>query len=387
VRVLILHSRYLSGDVSGENRVVDDEARLLADAGHDVLVRLLEPAVDTVADRVATAAKSIWAGRTAASVTRLVRDRGVDVVHAHNLFPELSPAVLPAAKRGGAAVVMTLHNYRMMCLPATLLLDGEHCERCVGRVPWPGVRHACYRGSRAGSAVLATSLTLHRTRGSFDAVDRYLAVSGYVRDKHVRAGVPADRIVVKENFVPAARERAGAGETFLFLGRVAREKGLDTLLAAWRAAPDLPPLVVAGDGPDAAALARQAPEHVRFLGAVPAADVPELLASARAVLVPSRWQEPAVPRAALEAYAAGVGVIAAATGALPEGVDDASGVLVDMDDLGAWVAAARRLAADAESLRLGSGAKALWARRFAPDVALRAIEERYGEVRAGALSA
>jgi glycosyltransferase involved in cell wall biosynthesis len=126
---------------------------------------------------------------------------------------------------------------------------------------------------------------------------------------------------------------------------------------------------------------------VRFLGAVPAAEVPDLLARARAVLVPSRWQEPAVPRAALEAYAAGVGVIAATTGALPEGVDDASGVLVDMEDVGAWVAAARRLQADEESLRLGVGAKALWTRRFAPDVALRAIEARYEEVRAGALSA
>jgi glycosyltransferase involved in cell wall biosynthesis len=387
VRVLILHSRYLSGDVSGENRVVDDEARLLADAGHDVVVRQLEPVVDTVAGRVQTAAKSIWAGRTAASVTRLVRERAVDVVHAHNLFPELSPAVLPAAERGGAAVVMTLHNYRMMCLPATLLLHGEHCERCVGRVPWQGVRHACYRGSRAGSAALATSLTLHRARGSFAAVDRYLAVSRFVRDKHVQAGVPAERIAVKENFVPPGRERAGAGETFLFLGRVVREKGLDALLAAWRAAPDLPPLLVAGDGPDAAALARQAPEHVRFLGAVPAVQVPDLLARARAVLVPSRWQEPAVPRAALEAYAAGVGVIAAATGAIPEGVDETSGVLVDMDDVGGWIEAARRLGADDESARLGAGAKALWARRYAPDVALRAIEQRYGEVRPGALSA
>jgi glycosyltransferase involved in cell wall biosynthesis len=126
---------------------------------------------------------------------------------------------------------------------------------------------------------------------------------------------------------------------------------------------------------------------VRFLGAVPAAQVPDLLARARAVLVPSRWQEPAVPRAALEAYAAGVGVIAAATGAIPEGVDETSGVLVDMDDVGGWIEAARRLRADEESARLGAGAKALWARRYAPDVALRAIEQRYGEVRPGALSA
>jgi len=388
VRVLILHSRYLSGDVSGENRVVDDEARLLADAGHDVTVRQLAPAVDSLADRVATAGRSVWARRVAASVTRLVRDRRIDIVHVHNLFPELSPAVLPAARRGGASVVMTLHNYRSMCLPATLLRDGRPCERCVGHVPWQGVRFACYRDSRAGSAALAASLTLHRALGSFEAVDRYLAVSGFVRAKHVEAGFFPARIAVKENFVPAGPVRSGAGDHFLFLGRVAREKGLDTLLAAWRAAPDLPPLVVAGDGPDADALRSSAPAGVRFRGSVPAADVAPLIAAARAVLVPSRWQEPAVPRAVLEAYAAGVGVVASATGALPEGVEsDTSGVLVAPEDVSAWVDALRRLGADEESSRLGAGARDLWTRRFSPDVALRAIEEQYEGVRAGALSA
>jgi glycosyltransferase involved in cell wall biosynthesis len=381
VRVLILHSRYLSGDVSGENRVVDDEARLLREGGHDVTVQQITPSVDRVRDRLATAAKSIWARRIASNVTRLVRRERVEVVHVHNLFPELSPLVLTAARQGGAAVVMTLHNYRAMCLPATLLRDGVSCELCVGHLPWRGVQHACYRGSVAGSASLATSLALHRARGSFDAVDRYLAVSGYVRDKHIEAGVPDEKIVVKENFTHPTTARSGSGEHYLFLGRLAREKGLDTLLAVWRDAADLAPLLVAGTGPEGADLARSAPQGVRFLGSVPAEQVPTLIANARAVLVPSRWYEPAVPRAVLEAYATGVGVVASAIGGLPEGVRDGeSGLLVPPQDTVAWVSTLRRLEADEETERLGRGAKELWRTRYAPDVGLRCLEDAYESV-------
>jgi glycosyltransferase involved in cell wall biosynthesis len=283
---------------------------------------------------------------------------------------------------------MTLHNSRLMCLPATLLLDGAPCELCVGRIPWQGVRHACYRGSTAGSAALATSLVVNRARGSFRVVDRYLAVSGFIRGKHIEAGLPAARIAVKENFVWSAAQRKGAGDHYLFLGRLAREKGLDTLLTVWRAMPDLPPLVVAGDGPDASSLERTAPSGVRFLGSVPAAEVPALIAGARAVLLPSRVPEGAVPRAVLEAYASGVGVIASEIGGVPEGVrHGASGLLVAPDDVKAWVGALRQLTADDESVRLGEGARALWASRYAPEIARQAIERHYEAACGDALSA
>lgn len=380
MRILILHSRYLSGDVSGENRVVGDEARLLREAGHDVTLRELRPAVSGLRQQAMAAATTVWARRVAADVAETVRRERIEVVHAHNLFPTVSPAVLPAAREAGAAVVMTLHNYRLLCLPATLLRDGRPCTLCVGHVPWQGVRHACYRGSRAGSAVLAGSLTLHRALGSFDAVRRFLAVSAFVRDRHVEGGLDADRIVVKPNFAWPSTTRTGAGEGFLYLGRVAREKGLDTLLDAWRASRGLGRLTVAGDGPDLEELRRGAPEGVEFLGAVEADRVPSLIERARAVLVPSRWEEPAVPKVVLEASATGVGVIASAVGALSEGVDDGvSGLLVAADDPATWSDALRRLHDDATAVRLGEGARAAWEARWAPEGGLRALEAVYAE--------
>jgi glycosyltransferase involved in cell wall biosynthesis len=380
MRVLILHSRYRSGDASGENRVVQDEVRLLRDAGHAVVVWAPSPDVDSPADRIRTAASAVWSGEASGRVARSVREQRIDVVHAHNLFPRLSPAVLRSARRAGAAVVMTLHNYRLLCLPASLYRDGEICERCLGRVPWRGVAYRCYRGSAAGSAVLATSLLAHRAVGSFDLVDRFLAVSGLVRDRHRRGGLDERRILVRPNFAWPTGVRDGPGGDFVFLGRLAPEKGVDVLLRAWRRLGGSRRLLVVGDGPERPDLAAAAPPGVEFLGSLPAERIPPILEQARAVLVPSRWLEPAVPKVVLEAYAAGVPVVASDTGALPEGVvPEVSGFLVGRDDVDGWARAVRELDDDAASRRLGAGARSLWEERYAPGHALRSLEHAYRE--------
>lgn len=381
MRVLVLHSRYLSGDVSGENRVVDDEAHVLREAGHDV--RVFSPSPETAgrADLLRTAGSAVWSRAAARDVEAQVRADAIDVVHVHNLFPTLSPAVLRAASKGGAAIAMTLHNYRLLCLPATLMRDGRPCEDCLGRTPWPGALHACYRESRAGSAVLAGSLTLHRAIGSFDLIDRFAAVSALVRATHVRGGIPAERIVVKPNFAPPSGTRSGAGSGFLFLGRLTPEKGVRVLQDAWARLPDgRPELVVVGDGPEAATLRARSVPGVRFAGEVPATQVSALIASARAVLVPSLWEEPAVPRVVLEAFAAGVPVVVADRGALPDGVqDDRSGYVVPAEDADAWAERVGRLADDATCERLGAGALERWSDAFSPASGLVALEEVYEE--------
>ena len=191
MNVLILHSRYLSGQTSGENRVVEDEAELLRDAGHDVHVWAPSPTEFSPLGLARIGGRAVWSRAAVKEVRRLVRTRRVDVVHCHNLFPMLSPAVLSAAANEGSAVLMTLHNYRFMCLPSTFLRDGVVCEDCLGRLPWPGVLHRCYRDSSFASGALASSLTLHRGLGTFNQVHAYLAVSGFLRDKYIRAGFAA----------------------------------------------------------------------------------------------------------------------------------------------------------------------------------------------------
>jgi len=377
VRILIVHSRYLSGSASGENRVVEDEARLLRQAGHVVWVYAPEPGGSGLVDQLRAGASAVWSGTATHTVDRFVREHDVEVVHAHNLFPTISPAALRTAGSAGAAVVVTLHNFRLMCLPANLLRDGRPCEDCVGHIPWRGVVHRCYRGSALGSAVLASSLAIHRGLRTFDRVTRYLAVSEFVRAKHVQAGLPADRIGVKANFTWPADRRNGPGDYFLFLGRLAHEKGVDTLLDAWRLmGSSAPPIVVVGDGPAGDALRAEAPAGVEFRGQIAATDVPAMLARARALLVPSRWYE-AAPRSIIEAYAAGVPVLASDLGALPEAiVDGVTGRPVAVDDARAWAEAVRGLD-DETSTRLGTGAFRAWEDRYSPERGLEGLETAY----------
>jgi glycosyltransferase involved in cell wall biosynthesis len=225
--------------------------------------------------------------------------------------------------------------------------------------------------------VVASSLAFHRAIRTFARVRLYLAVGRFVRDKYVQAGFPEDRIAVKPSFVAAAPRRQGPGNYFLFLGRLSREKGLDTLLTLWSRSPkSRKRLIVVGDGPERALLQDVAP-GVEYRGVLPAAEIPSLISGARALLLPSLSFEGA-PRVVLEAYASGVPVLASRLGGLPELIEHgSSGVLVRPADVAAWIAAVERLTEDAEAERMGEHAWRLWQGRYSPERGLENLEAAY----------
>jgi len=373
MRILMLHSQYLSGWASGENSVVRDEERLLLEADHEVVT--WTPAPGPELSRARLGSNALWSTAALRTVRRLIERHRPQIVHCHNLFPMLSPAVLREARMGDARVVVTLHNYRMFCLPATCVRDGEICELCLGRVPWRGVVYRCYRGSLPGSAALAGSLSMHRAIGSFDQVSLFLPVSRFVHDKHVQAGIGADRMLVKPNFCWPRPRRIGSGDYFLYAGRLAAEKDVGTLLKAWRSI--RAPLILAGDGPERQALEALAPPGVEFRGTVTPDQVTKLLGRARALLVPTRCNEGG-PRSVIEAYAAGVPVVATGLGALPEMIEDkVTGILVPPGKVDAWVEAIEPLADTGTAKRLGEGAFERWARLHSPDKGLLELERAY----------
>jgi glycosyltransferase involved in cell wall biosynthesis len=381
MRILVLHSRYASGASSGENRVVEDEVELLRGAGHDVHLWAPMPDDNTPGSRFGLALSAVWSRAAVAQVRRLAAEFRPDVVHVHNLFPMLSPAVLRSTR---APVVVTLHNYRLLCLPAVFLRDGRACEDCLGKFPWRGVVHRCYRESAAGSAALAASLGVHRRAGTFAHVAMFLAVSEFVCRKHLEAGFDPARIRVKPNFGAAQPRRQGPGEDFLFLGRLSEEKGLDRLVALWRDVPAR--LVVVGDGPERARLEAMAPETVEFRGSVPSDEVPAYLTRARALVLPSICYEGA-PRTVVEAYAAGVPVVANRYGALPSVVSDGvSGLLVEPESADGWRAALVSVLDDSTSQRLGEGAYAAWRTGYSPEQGIADLEAAYDAVTANSRS-
>jgi len=375
VRILILHSRYRSGLISGENRVVAEEANLLRRGGHEVEVIAPSPDEFRRATLAARSLNSFGIGRV---VANRVRASGAEIVHCHNLYPAFGAGVLRDAERSGAAVVVTLHNYRFMCLAGTFFRDGRVCQDCLGRLPWPGVIHACYRESRSESAVLAGSLVNARVSRRLSSVHRFFAVSTFVREKHVEAGFPEERILVKPNFVPEQTQRSGPGTYFLVLSRLSVEKNISEIVSCWDK--DLGELRIAGDGPELAELERLgAGRDVQFDGAVSPEEIPSLLTGARALLVPSSCFE-GQPRVVLEAYAAGVPVIASRIGGLAEAViEDETGITVQPGDRKAWRSAVQQFADDRLSVRLGDGARSLWRARFSPRSGLTMLEAGYDE--------
>jgi glycosyltransferase involved in cell wall biosynthesis len=300
-----------------------------------------------------------------------------DVTHAHNLFPMLSPSVLRLGDR--TPMVMTLHNYRLMCIAGTFLREGRICEDCLGRTPWPGVVHSCYKESRLGSSVLAASLTIHRLIGSFNGPALYLAVSEFLRDKHLEAGWPADRLWVRPNFVWPRQKRNGPGTFFLYAGRLAEDKDLATLRSLGENSGAN--ILVAGEGPLEASLGRDPPPGMTFLGKLAPKRIAGLLKESRALLVPTLSYEGS-PRSLIESYAAGVPVIASNVGSIPEFVTHGeTGILAEPKDAGAWGDAVEQLRDDSESERMGNNAHSEWLSKYTPEAALRSLESAYGEAR------
>jgi glycosyltransferase involved in cell wall biosynthesis len=373
VNILVAHSGYLSGIVSGENRVVEDESRLLREAGHQVLKWVPKASVSSRAAQGRTAIRAIW-NREPGRRLAAARSEGLDVVHVHNLFPMLSPAVL---RQGNAPVVMTLHNYRLMCAAGTFLRDGRICEDCMGRLPWPAVVHGCYQGSNVGSAVIATSMVVHRWAGSFEGPALYLPVSKFVQEKHIEGGWPAEQMRVKRNFTWPRRRREGAGTYFLYVGRLSVEKDVASLISLGQKTGLR--ILIAGDGPERDRLKSSGSPGIELLGPVSPERVTELMTEARALLFPSLSYEGS-PRSVLEAYAGGVPVIASDIGALREVVRHGeTGLLVPPKQLQGWQEAISRLMDDAESERMGEESYKEWQDKYTPEVGLRKLEDAYRE--------
>lgn len=225
---------------------------------------------------------------------------------------------------------------------------------------------------------MATTFTLHGKIGTFSKVAKFLAVSTFVKEKYIEAGFRRESIAVKPNFAWPTDVREGAGDYFLFAGRLSAEKGVATLLKAWNRS--LGRLVIVGDGPEAPKLKSAAPDDVEFRGFVDGAKMPEILRDARALLLPSIWYE-AQPRIILEAYAAGVPVIASEIGGLPELVTDGvTGFTVPAQDAEAWTRALNRLRDDEVAKRLGNKARARWRKHYSPESGLQNLMHAYDAV-------
>ena len=386
MKVVIAHNRYVSSQPSGENTVVDSELQMLADAGVDVLsFQRSSDEIPTLplAEKALLPTSPIYAGRAQRELSALLQKHRPDVLHLHNPYPLLSPWVIRTAHRHGVPVVHTVHNFRQVCMAATYFRDGHPCYLCRGKTyPYPGIQYACYRGSRAQSVIMATTLATHRP--TWHSVDRFIALTSAMADHLRDYGVTQRQITVKPNSIPdpGAHDVAGAG--FLYVGRLTEEKGLGLLLDAWIRHPvgSVGELTIVGDGPMRSQVSAAAGGRadIVFRGKLTPSEVRQAMRAAAVLVVPSTWDE-VCPMVVVESLANARPALVSAKGGLPYLVG------ADAEQPAGWVfepsvdhLAASLPVAASEAPGLTAVARRRYQSTFSPDVVITQLLKVYEEL-------
>ncbi len=379
VKILQIHNSYRQR--GGEDTVVQTEADLLRAAGHELIqYRTTNP--PGIIGAGGALAISAWNPWTAREVGRVAQRAKPQVAHVHNTWYRLSPAVLGALRARGIPIVVTIHNYRLVCANASLYRNGAACTDCVGTHPWRGVAHRCYRNSIAASMAASSAIAINRRLGTWvKQVDRFVVATKFLEDMLVRTGLPAERMRRIPLSAPDPGERQqppSSSRTVLLVGRLDPEKGAREFLDIWRSSGSDLELVVIGDGVERAALEEMAVPNVRFLGWMDPADVRQQMLAARALVFPSRLME-TFGLGIVESFAAGMPAIANDMGTRPDVMGrDGAGWLVSSRK--EWHAALTAVADDAAVDTAGAVARDRYLTSFRPQVTLPQLESVYREL-------
>lgn len=387
----------------GPETVLFAQRDLLRSAGHEVIdfsmqdprnepsayARYFGPHMDLQAVKptrgsLQTAWRFLDSRPASENMRRLVRDCRPDIAHLHSINHQLTPSIIRVLRDEGVPVVMTLHDYKLVCPAYTLLADGKICEKCSDGRFYNAVRTNC-RGPVRSPLLAAESYIHHSQKDSYDGVGLFLSPSQFLADKFREMGFkhPIEVLPNPLKTAPQAGSDCARGDHFVFVGRAVPEKGLRTLCAAALRAGVC--IKIAGDGPQLEELRRDFDRYssIDLLGRVDPERARQLMREARAALVPSEWYENQ-PMVILEAMSQGTPVIASNLGGNSELVRDGETGLLhiagDVADLSAKLSHARAHAD--EMAAMGERGRA-FAARFAPEEHLRQLLDVYERVMSG----
>lgn len=328
MKIVLVHCQYQQP--GGEDVVFDQERQLLERAGHQVVVyRRSNYEVDSYpgVKRLVLLKKAIWNEASRESFAELLRREKPDVVHVHNTWIMISPAIYSACLEAGVPVVQTLHNYRLLCPVGTFFRDGKICEECLDHSLWRSLRNRCYRDSRAETAAVGMMLAVHRSRHTWEReITSFIVLTDFARRKFLQGGLPEEKIFVKPNFVdPDPGPRTGDGEYAIFAGRLSPERRVSSILDGWTRLHTRIPLMIVGGGEQKDHLEKKAfgekLDMVKFTGLLSHDKTIEAIRGARFLIFSSEWYE-TFGLTMIEAFACGVPVICSRMGAMQEIVEN-----------------------------------------------------------------
>lgn len=324
MKVLVCHNYYKVR--GGEDQCFEDEVAQLESHGHTVIPYIRNNESIDRTNQLSVALKTAWNRKSYREMKSLLRQHKPDVLHCTNTFPLISPSVYYAAEEQRTPVVQALHNFRLLCPDAFLCRDSKVCEKCISKTfAWPAIQHKCYRGSRAGSFAVSSMLAAHRIIGTWKKkIHLYYTLTEFSKSKLLNLGIDPSRIAVKPNCVyPDPGVGQGDQDFVLFAGRLSQEKGISTLIEAWKTHHPKIGLKIVGDGPLANEVQSAADAHsnIEWLGRKPFPDVLKLMGQSKLVVVPSVFYE-TFGRIIIEAYSSGTPVVASRIGAMKELISD-----------------------------------------------------------------
>lgn len=312
----------------GEEESFHAELSLLRSKGHEVITFTRsnqEIQLQGIKNRLKLAANTVWSWDSYHDIVRLIRMHKPQVAHFQNTFPLISPSVYYACKSEGIPVIQSLRNYRLMCANGFFLRDGKVCEDCMGKsIPLPGIFHACYRNSRLQTSVYASMLSYHRVLKTWESqVDYYIALTEFSRSKFVQAGLPPEKILLKPNYIPDFGDGKSHEGFVVYVGRLSAEKGINTLLHAWKKNPSIP-LKIVGEGPlyeSAQNFIRDHNINAELLGRLPNEQAMSIIRKSAFLIFPSLWYE-TFGRTLVESFSCGKPVVASRIGTATEIIQD-----------------------------------------------------------------
>ncbi len=385
-RILLIHNYYQHR--GGEDSVFEAEVELLRSKGH--IVDTLTFSNDTIQSRweqFKVGLLNLNNPFSAKLLREKIKQFQPDLIHIHNFFPIGSPSLLLEAKKHRLPVVMTLHNFRLICPNALLYRNGTICESCVEK-PFPidGIFHGCYRDSRLQTTALATMSIGHRIAGTWqNAVNQYITLNPFSRGRILKSklGLRPEQVAVKPNFtfdaLQASIDSNERDNYFLFIGRLSEEKGIETLLNAFKNSSFHLKLVGAGPLEEQVLTATRQSPNIEALGFKNRSEIQALLLKARALILPSICYEN-FPMTILEAFASGTPTITSRIGGLPDIViDGETGFLAAPNSPESLLETIHRMSVAPNYAQLCQNARATYLEKYTPEINYQLLMTIYQE--------
>jgi len=388
MRLLIGHNYYQQS--GGEDFLFKTQTKMLKDFGHEIC--LYERHNNEIKpDLLAKLRQSLelrWSTRSYDEIRQLIRSFKPQLVHFHNTFYVTTPSVIYACRDEGVPVVLSLHNFRLMCVNGLFFRDNKPCEDCLTKGWTQGIVHQCYRHSYFSSAMAADMVQYHWRRQTWTQhVDQFIVATDFSRQKHIKAGIPADKISVLPHSVesPASVvDAAQRGGYALYAGRLSEEKGIDFLIKAWEGMTDIP-LYVMGTGPRKEAIEQLIKDrgytHIKMLGFMKRDEYVDVMSKANFLIVPSLCYDN-FPMVVAEAYSYGVPVVASRLGTLVGCVDEGiNGMLFEANQAEDLRAKCRQLMGDTtKRASMSAFARQKYEHEFTPAINYQALTAIYARV-------